>query len=36
VPKYIREGLDWLQKQLGCKPVVSATSSSPAVAVGVN
>jgi predicted ATP-dependent endonuclease of OLD family len=36
VPKYINEGLDWLQKQLHFKPVISVTSPSTPVDAGVN
>ena len=38
VPKYIKEGLDWLQGQLNCKPVTAApVLSTPTVAApGVN
>jgi predicted ATP-dependent endonuclease of OLD family len=36
VPKYIKEGLDWLQKQLTCKPTVPVISSPEPVATGVN
>jgi predicted ATP-dependent endonuclease of OLD family len=38
VPKYIKEGLDWLQKQLNCKPVTAAPalSTPTAIAAGVN